>query len=113
MKLQKISDIEQTLYFTEYDFLQLFSKSFPFTELGRIYELLPLKEMAAELSSHLPKKYPQGNTPMFPPEGENEPMTVSTARRITGNLRATVMKGSFGSQKRYIKVGFIKMVTFL
>ena len=113
MKLQKISDIEQTLYFTEYDFLQLFSKSFPFTELGRIYELLPLKEMAAELSSHLPKKYPQGNTPMFPPEGENEPTTVSTARRITGNLRATVMKGSFGSQKRYIKVGFIMMVTFL
>ena len=40
MKLQKISDIEQTLYFTEYDFLQFFSKSFPFTELGRIYELL-------------------------------------------------------------------------
>ena len=33
MKLQKISDIEQTLYFTEYDFLQLFSKSFPFTNL--------------------------------------------------------------------------------
>ena len=29
MELQKISDIEQTLYFTEYDFLQLFSKSFP------------------------------------------------------------------------------------
>ena len=54
MKLQKISDIE--LYFTEYDYLQLFSKSFPFTELGRIYELLPLKEMAAELSSYLPKK---------------------------------------------------------
>ena len=26
--------------------------------------------MAAELSSHLPKKHPQGNTPMFPPEGE-------------------------------------------
>ena len=50
---------------------------------------------------------------MFPPEGENEPMTVSTAQRITGNLRATVMKGSFGSQKRYIKVGFIMMVTFL
>ena len=59
------------------------------------------------------KKHPQGNTLMFHPEGENEPMTVSTARRITGNLRATVMKGSFGSQKRYIKVGFIKMVTFL
>ena len=92
MKLQKISDIE--LYFTEYDYLQLFSKSFPFTELGRIYELLPLKEMAA--SSQLPKKHPQGNTQMFPPEGKNEPKTVSTARRIIGNLRTTVMEGSFG-----------------
>ena len=92
MKLQKISDIE--LYFTEYDFLQLFSKSFTFTELGRIYELLPLKEMAA--SSQLPKKHPQGNTQMLPPEGENEPKTVSTARRIIGNLRTTVMEGSFG-----------------
>ena len=52
--------------------------------------------MSAELSSQLPKKHPQGNTPMSPPEGENEPTTVSTARRITGNLRATVMEGSFG-----------------
>ncbi len=52
--------------------------------------------MAAELASHLPKKHPQGNTPMSPPEGENEPTTVSTAQRITGNLRATVMEGSFG-----------------
>ena len=64
--------------------------------------------MAAELASHLPKKHPQVNTPMFPPEGENEPKTVSTARRIIGNLRATVMEGSFGIQKRYIKVGFIR-----
>ena len=67
--------------------------------------------MAAELASHLPKIHPQGNTPMFPPEGENEPMTVSTARRIICNLRTTVMEGSFGIQKRYIKVGFIRMVT--
>ena len=52
--------------------------------------------MSAELSSQLPKKHPQGNTPMSPPEGENEPTTVSTAQRITGNLRATVMEGSFG-----------------
>ena len=32
--------------------------------------MLPLKEMAEELASHFPKKHPQGNTPMFPPEGE-------------------------------------------
>ena len=39
----KISDIEQTLHFTEYDFLQVFSKSFPSIELSRIYELLQIK----------------------------------------------------------------------
>lgn len=40
----KISDIEQTLHFTEYDFLQVFSKSFPSIELSRIYELLQIKQ---------------------------------------------------------------------
>ena len=49
----------------------------------------------------MPKKHPQGNTQMFPPEGENEPKTVSTARRIIGNLRTTVMEGSFGNQKQH------------
>ena len=32
--------------------------------------MLPLKEMAEELASHLPKKHPQGKKPMFPAEGE-------------------------------------------
>lgn len=38
--------------------------------LGHIHAMLPLKEMARELASHFPRKHPQGNTPMFPPEGE-------------------------------------------
>ena len=32
---------------------------------------------------------------------------VSTARRIIGNLRATVMEGSFGNQKQHYGVGRI------
>lgn len=70
MKIRKISDIQPSLPFTEYDFLQKYRESFAGSELGRIYALLPLKEMAAELSTHFPKRHPQGNTPMFPPEGE-------------------------------------------
>ena len=70
MKLQKICDIQPTLPLTEYDFLQKYRESFAVSELGRIHAMLPLKEMARELAAHFPKKHPQGNTTMFPPEGE-------------------------------------------
>ena len=70
MKLQKITDIQPTLPFTEYDFLKKYRESFEISELGRIHAMLPLKEMAEELASHLPKKHPQGKKPMFPAEGE-------------------------------------------
>ena len=43
---------------------------FESSELGRLHAMLPLKEMAEQLASAFPKKHPQGNTPMFPPEGE-------------------------------------------
>ena len=56
--------------FTEFDFMQKYRESFAASELGRIYAQLPLKEMAEKIRSHSPKRHPQGNSPMFPPEGE-------------------------------------------
>lgn len=41
------------------------------------------------------------------PKPKDEPADVSTARRIIGNLRATVMEGSFGNQKQHFGVGRI------
>ena len=41
------------------------------------------------------------------PKPKDEPAGVSTARRIIGNLRATVMEGSFGNQKQHFGVGRI------
>lgn len=70
MKLQKISEITATLPLTEFDFIQRYRESFASSELGRIYEQLPLKELAAEIRGRMPAKKPQGNKPMFPPEGE-------------------------------------------
>ena len=70
MKLRKISDITATLPFTEFDFMQKYRESFAVNELGRIYAQLPLKEMAEKIRSHFHKTYHQGNTPLFPPEGE-------------------------------------------
>lgn len=70
MKLRKISEITATLPFTEFDFLSKYRESFKSSELGRIYEQLPLKELAAEIYGRMPVKKPQGQKPMFTPEGE-------------------------------------------
>ena len=50
--------------------MQKYRESFAVSELGRIYAQLPLKELAEKIRSHSPKRHPQGNSPMFPPEGE-------------------------------------------
>lgn len=70
MKLRKISEITATLPFTEFDFMQKYRESFKSSELGRIYELLPLKEISDAIAARMPIRKPQGNKPMFPPEGE-------------------------------------------
>ena len=41
------------------------------------------------------------------PKPKDEQPDISTARRIIGNLRATVMEGSFGNQKQHFGVGRI------
>ena len=70
MKLQKISEIQPTLPLTEFDFQQKYREGFRQSELGRIYELLPLAELASAIAKKMPAKKPQGNKPLFPLEGE-------------------------------------------
>ncbi len=50
MKLQKISEIQPTLPLTEFDFMKKYREGFRQSELGHIYELLPLKEIAAAIA---------------------------------------------------------------
>ena len=69
-KVRNLSDIQQEIAFTEFDFMQKYRESFAVNELGRIYAQLPLKEMAEKIRSHFHKTHHQGNTPLFPPEGE-------------------------------------------
>lgn len=98
MKLQKISDIQPTLAFTEYDFLKKYRESFAVSELGHIYELLPLKEMAEEIRSHTPRKHPQGNTPMFPPEGEVALMFLKQYTGMSDEVLVQMLNGSIHMQ---------------
>lgn len=98
VKLQKIGDIQPSLPFTEYDFLKKYRESFAVSELGRIHALLPLKEMAEELASHFPKKHPQGNTPMFPPEGEIALMFLKPYTGLSDDGLIEMLNGSIHMQ---------------
>lgn len=98
MKLQKITDIQPTLPFTEYDFLKKYRESFATSELGRIHAQLPLKEMADELSTHFPKKHPQGNTPLFPPEGEVALMFLKPYTGLSDDGLIEMLNGSIHMQ---------------
>jgi hypothetical protein len=48
-KIRKISDIEPTLGFTEFDFYQNFLHSFSHSELGEIHRLLPFEALSRSL----------------------------------------------------------------
>ena len=73
-KIRNLSDIQQQIAFTEFDFYQLYVATFKSSELGRIKSLLPLREMAisfglieAKTKSFRAKR---GRKPFFSPEGK-------------------------------------------
>ncbi len=43
-KVRNLSDIQQEIAFTEFDFYQRYEESFKTSELGRIKSLLPLRD---------------------------------------------------------------------
>ena len=98
MKLQKISDIRPTLGFTEFDILKKYRESFAVSELGRIREQLPLKEIAAKLYSHSHRNHPQGKKPMFPPEGEVALMFLKPYLGLSDDGLIEALNGSIHMQ---------------
>ena len=98
MKLRKISEITATLPFTEFDFMQKYRDSFAVSEIGRIYAQLPLKELAEKIRSHNPKRHPQGNSPMFPPEGEVALMFLKSYTGLSDDGLIEMLNGSVHMQ---------------
>lgn len=45
-KIRNLSEIQQEIAFTEFDFYQKYAKTFKTSELGRFKSLLPFREMA-------------------------------------------------------------------
>ncbi|WP_236092260.1 transposase, partial [Bacteroides ovatus] len=67
VKIQKISEIEPRLGFTEFDMLKKYRQSFATSELGRLHSLFPFSELARQM--HL-KSSPLGRKSYFSPEGK-------------------------------------------
>ena len=66
-KIKKISEIQATIGFTEYDIYKEYGQSFRGSELGKMHALVPFKELAKELrlkENHL------GRDSYFSPEGK-------------------------------------------
>mgnify|MGYP003292385802 CR=1 FL=1 len=69
-KIQQISELTPSFAFTEYDFYKEYEESFKKSELGHVYSLLPLHEMAVRfglIDSVLRKK--AGRKSYFSPDG--------------------------------------------
>ncbi len=50
LKIEKNSSIKPTLGFTQFDILQKYRQSFECSELGRLYSVLPLSELARSMN---------------------------------------------------------------
>lgn len=72
-KVRYLSDIQQEIAFTEFDFYQRYEETFKTSELGRIKSLRPLREMSISfgLVEEKPKslRVKRGRKSFFTPEG--------------------------------------------
>lgn len=66
-KVQNISTISPNIPFTEYNF---YRSTFKQTELGRIYELMPFKQLVTDLGLRRHNRHLCGPPPFFTPEGK-------------------------------------------
>lgn len=95
-KVQNFAGLSQSLPFTEFDFYELYRRTFENTELGRMKRLLPLHEMAESFGlvnkSLAPKR---GRKSYFTPEGKVALMflkmyTQLSAPKLMEQLNANV-----------------------
>jgi hypothetical protein len=66
-KIRKISEIQPTIGFTEFDIFRDYRQSFLHSELGNIYQLFPFSSLAQSLGL---EERPIGRTSYFSPEGK-------------------------------------------
>ena len=97
-KVRNLSDIQQEIAFTEFDFYQQYVETFKTSELGRIQSLLPLREMAISfgLIEEKPKniRAKRGRKSFFTPESK---VALAFLKMYTGLSAPKLMEALNGN----------------
>ena len=95
VKIQKISEIEPCLGFTEFDMLKKYRQSFATSELGRLHSLFPFSELARQM--HL-KSSPFGRKSYFSPEGKIALMVLKSYTNFSDSQLIEYLNGNIHYQ---------------
>ena len=95
VKIQKISEIEPRLGFTEFDMLKKYRQSFATSELGRLHALFPFSELAREM--HL-KASALGRKSYFSPEGKIALMVLKSYTNFSDSQLIEHLNGNIHYQ---------------
>lgn len=97
-KIRHLSEIQQEIAFTEFDFYQRYAETFKTSELGRIKSLLPLREMAISFNlveeRPMHKRVKRGRKPFFTPEGK---VALAFLKMYTGLSAPKLMEALNGN----------------
>ena len=98
-KVRRISELSQSLPFTEYDFYDLYLKTFENTELGRMKKVLPLRQMAETFGLINKRQVPKrGAKPYFTPEGKVALMFLKTYTQLSAPKLMEQLNGNIHYQ---------------
>ncbi|MBV3842261.1 transposase, partial [Bacteroides xylanisolvens] len=95
VKIQKISEIEPRLGFTEFDMLKKYRQSFATSELGRLHALFPFSELARQM--HL-KSSALGRKSYFSPEGKIALMVLKSYTNFSDSQLIEHLNGNIHYQ---------------
>lgn len=95
VKIQKISEIEPSLGFTEFDILKKYRQSFATSELGRLHSLFPFSALARQM--HL-KSSALGRKSYFSPEGKIALMVLKSYTNFSDSQLIEHLNGNIHYQ---------------
>ena len=100
-KIRHLSEIQQEIAFTEFDFYQRYAETFKTSELGRIKSLLPLRQMAISFNlmeeRPMHKRVKRGRKSFFTPEGK---VALAFLKMYTGLSAPKLMEALNGNIDR-------------
>ena len=95
VKIQKISEIEPCLGFTEFDMLKKYRQSFEKSELGRLHSLFPFSELAQQMDLHESRL---GRKSYFSPEGKIALMVLKSYTNFSDSQLIEHLNGNIHYQ---------------